>query len=195
MGYCMLQDKNDFTMKAENFDKALEAIKKLATQTDKMRFGGSFAGVDTDEFLNAKTLKEALDAWGIGIEQDGDNEEADINYIHCHSEKLGQEAVVLEAIAPYVENDSYIEMHGEDGSIWRWIFLDGKFEEKMGKLVWDETKSKVEYDKVSQALNTLYNSFVHVKGNTKGNKAKTDIIKYNDDVREALNIARQFCGY
>ena len=41
------------------------------------------------------------------------------------------------------------------------------------------------------ALDLLYGSFVHIPGNVKGNKAKTDIIKYNDDVRIALNAARQ----
>ena len=42
-----------------------------------------------------------------------------------------------------------------------------------------------------EALENLYNSFQHKEGNVKGNKAKTDIIKYNDDVRDALNKAQK----
>ena len=42
-----------------------------------------------------------------------------------------------------------------------------------------------------KTLNTLYDSFQHVKGNTKGNKAKTDIIKFNEDVRFALSSTTQ----
>jgi hypothetical protein len=37
-----------------------------------------------------------------------------------------------------------------------------------------------------KALKALHDSFQHIDGNTKGNKAKTDIIKYNEDVRLAL---------
>jgi hypothetical protein len=40
----------------------------------------------------------------------------------------------LESIAPFVSPDSYIEMEGEDGSIWRWVF-DGKtYKEQQGKI-------------------------------------------------------------
>ncbi len=41
------------------------------------------------------------------------------------------------------------------------------------------------------ALEALQDAFQHVEGNTKGNKAKTDIIKYNPDIRDALNAARE----
>ncbi len=40
------------------------------------------------------------------------------------------------------------------------------------------------------ALQQLKDAFIHIEGNRKGNQAKTDIIKYNDDVRDALNNAR-----
>jgi len=41
------------------------------------------------------------------------------------------------------------------------------------------------------ALKTLMDAFIHTEGNPKGNKAKTDIITHNPDVRAALNNARQ----
>jgi len=41
-----------------------------------------------------------------------------------------------------------------------------------------------------KALQQLQAAFIHIEGNKKGNQAKTDIIKYNDDVKEALNNAR-----
>ena len=41
------------------------------------------------------------------------------------------------------------------------------------------------------ALEKLYASFQHDgNGRTKGNRAKTDIIKYNEDVKIALTTAR-----
>ena len=43
-----------------------------------------------------------------------------------------------------------------------------------------------------EALRGLVNSFVHTKGNVKGNKAKTDMIKHNQPfVSKALNAANQ----
>ena len=42
-----------------------------------------------------------------------------------------------------------------------------------------------------KALEMLQDSFIHAEGNPKGNKAKTDIITLNPDVRDALNHARQ----
>ncbi len=41
-----------------------------------------------------------------------------------------------------------------------------------------------------EALKQLKDAFIHIEGNQKGNQAKTDIIKYNDDVKDALNNAR-----
>jgi hypothetical protein len=41
------------------------------------------------------------------------------------------------AIAPYVEENSYIEMVGEDGDRWRWVFKNGKCEEKYPEVIWN----------------------------------------------------------
>jgi hypothetical protein len=34
-------------------------------------------------------------------------------------------------------NSSYIEMYGEDGDKWRWIFKNGKCEEVYPKVIWE----------------------------------------------------------
>lgn len=39
--------------------------------------------------------------------------------------KLSDEFTALQKAAPYVRNGSYIEMHGEDGDHWKWIFQNG----------------------------------------------------------------------
>ena len=41
------------------------------------------------------------------------------------------------------------------------------------------------------ALQLLLDAFIHKDDNPKGNKAKTDIIALNPDVRNALNVARE----
>lgn len=60
----------------------------------------------------------------------------DIIDIDFMSECLGSNKELFDVIAPYVEKDSYIEMSGEEGEIWRWVF-DGKdYQEKEPNVSW-----------------------------------------------------------
>jgi len=123
----MQQKGSEFSIKKENFEKALAAIKALANETGKMGGGSSsgerwFAWTTTNEYVEAETLTDALEAWRW--EPDFD-EEGNINNIYFNGEKLGDDTVLFKAITPFVEEGSFIEMSGEDGSIWRWVFEDG----------------------------------------------------------------------
>jgi len=143
MGYCISQRDCDFRIKAENIGPALAAIKALATDTDSMRGFSSRGGeirerwyswVRTEDFANAETLADAMYAWRWEI--DYDPKTTDVNWIMFHGEKLGQDDIMLQAIAPFVENGSYIEMQGECGAIWRYVFQHGKMEEKEAIISW-----------------------------------------------------------
>ena len=68
------------------------------------------------------------------------------------------------------------------------IAYDGPEDEEEHPFMEDPTAASSE---LLTAFELLYNSFVHIPGNVKGNKAKTDVLKYNEDVRAALNEARQ----
>jgi hypothetical protein len=103
--------------------------------------GGSSKGekwyswVDTNKFVKAETFAEALGEWrwNCFINDAGDLEE-----INFDGEKLGDDAILLEAIAPFVEAGSYIEMEGEEGCHWKWCF-DGKtMTEKSGRVVYED---------------------------------------------------------
>ena len=73
-------------------------------------------------------------SWRWEVEEDEDHNIISINF--C-GEKSGDDLILFDAIAPFVEPGSMIEMLGEDGAKWRWIF-DGKTcEEKYAKIVWD----------------------------------------------------------
>lgn len=131
MGYYMDQRESVFTMKSANKEPALHAIKQLADQKSQMG-GGSWSGgkelsrhfswVTTEDFVNAKNIVEAFDAWRWTAEE---NKEGDIVGLTFKGQKLGNDEVLLRAIAGFVEDGSYIEMIGEDGSVWRWIFQNG----------------------------------------------------------------------
>jgi hypothetical protein len=148
MGYCMELVGEDFFIEASKKDAALAAIKALATETDKMSGftsrGGAiierhFSWVTTENFVNAKTLAQAMQEWQWLADEDADG---NITYISFEGEKLGDDGVLFEAIAPFVKDGSYIEMSGEDGCRWMWCFKNGKMTEKTAKFVYDEDEDE-----------------------------------------------------
>ena len=130
MGYYIDNCGCIFKMKKANAGKALAAIKELFSRP------GYIAGwVDTKTVLDAETFEEALgearfDVYGISDEF--------YDAIWFNGEKYsGKEEDVLNAISPFVEDGSYIEMSGEEGERWRWIFHKDGVEEKYAQIVWD----------------------------------------------------------
>ena len=53
-------------------------------------------------------------------------------------EKLWDQREMFEQIAQFVEDGSYIEMHGEDESMWRWVFKNGVCHEIDAIVTWPE---------------------------------------------------------
>ena len=124
MGYAMHSEDAEFTIKPSNVAGALASIKALAggeTITDSS--GRHYSWVETREFVEAETLSQAMRAWRWVLVRNG--ETGEIEGINFEGEKIGDEAALFGAIAPFVEPDSYIQMQGEDGALWRWLF-DGK---------------------------------------------------------------------
>ncbi len=114
MGYDMCMREYSFHILAKNKENALAAIKALADKDTH------YAWVSTENFVRAKSLPEATKVWGWHIEEDP--ESGNIVGIDFFGEKLGDDKILLDAIAPFVEPGSFIEMSGEDSAIWRWAF-------------------------------------------------------------------------
>lgn len=142
MGYYINQRGADFKIKKNNIKKALEAIKALDPENggggsyrDGRKFESYFAWVNTNEYKNAKTLKEAVQAfrWDIEFDKGGNC----IN-IYFEGEKVGDDDQFLEALAPFVEPGSYIEMQGENGEIWRWVFNGETMKEVYAEVTFPE---------------------------------------------------------
>lgn len=118
MGYRVNQRGSKFSIRKENFEKALLAVKGLVGQKTVRDFEtGSFDDVD-DNFGRAKTLEEALAFWRWKLM-------SDTQEIEFTGKVLGDDKLLFHTIAPYVEEGSYIKMEGEDGVRWKWAF-DGK---------------------------------------------------------------------
>lgn len=142
MGYCMSQNGSKFYIAQADQAAALATALELCNHPEKMSAGwfdqitkvwSSFSWVDIDEFRAAKTLVEALKAWRWIIEVDVDD---NVIAILFDGEKLGQDQLLFDAIAPWVQDGSYIEMSGEDGSMWRWVFEAGKCHEVQATITW-----------------------------------------------------------
>lgn len=130
MGYYISQREADFTIKKENFPAVLKIIKGL-----------ELGGWCTDIPKNAD-IKEAFECWRWEVDYDS---HGNISSIYFTGEKhSGDEEGFLKAIAPYVEAGSYIEMSGEEGEIWRWVFDGHNCEEVTAGLDWEDNIQIVE---------------------------------------------------
>lgn len=112
MGYCMEQIGSSFKIKEEDLKSAFKAAKSMP---DK-----DYCWVKQGWSKGLRDLYAVLEHWRW--EPTLDEESGDIVDIQFTGEKLGEEIELFKAIAPYVEAGSFIEMLGEDGGMWRWLF-------------------------------------------------------------------------
>ena len=120
MGFHMQQIGGVFTLKRSNEKGALAAIKALAgKETIKDGSGAHFSWVDSDFAEKYDNLHDMMEEWRWELEYD-DN--GDVDAIQFTGEKIGDDLLLFQAIAPFVEAGSYIEMQGEDLSKWKWSF-------------------------------------------------------------------------
>lgn len=124
MGYYMSQMDTSFYIAKEDVPKALTAVQSLPKK--KYCWVG--------DFRNFSTFEEVMEEWRWGIEYDSEGNVVDIEFL---GEKLGDDKVVFEAIAPFVKEDSYIQMGGEDNDMWRWSFTKGNVVESYPNIIWE----------------------------------------------------------
>lgn len=132
MGYRIFVLETNFRASKENTEKMLATLKQLCVHQPTILLSGgkksakpvtrNFAFVDGKTVLKAKNIRDALSEWRWLPLMD---EEGNVEELDFLGEKLGDERILFEAIAPYVEAGSDIVVAGEDGKVWRWRF-DGK---------------------------------------------------------------------
>lgn len=133
MGYYMSMIDNKFKIKKENFEEALNNLKGVFIPENMNccdyvngKHIPHFSWVDTSSVLKSKTLCKALEEIRYKPEYDNNG---DICNVEFTGQKYGSENVFFNALAPYVENGSYIAFEGEDGDTWEWLFNNGKVEQ------------------------------------------------------------------
>jgi len=93
----------------------------------------NYAWVRNDFITQSETLEEVMKEWAWELILDDNDNVDDIDFI---GEKIGDDLILFETIAPYIEKDSYIEMYGEDGCRWRWIFDGEECKEIYPETIW-----------------------------------------------------------
>lgn len=121
MSYNMTQHDTEFFMDKSNLEAARQALRNAAADCEWFKM------------KNARSLENAVYQFGWNLEFDDDD---NVNGIEHLWECAGDEKRLFHAIAPYVKPGSYIQMTGEDGAQWRWIFDGVCCTEKKPSIIW-----------------------------------------------------------
>jgi hypothetical protein len=138
MGYCISLTDSDFRIPASKKAEALAAMKKMDPSVKGRGFWDNkrqWSWVDQEDIERAQSLEEAMTQWRYCPQIDV---EGNIRRIDFEGEKIGQEDELFAVLAPFVEDGSFIEMQGEDGAMWRWVFRDGTVKMVEPKIEWGD---------------------------------------------------------
>lgn len=161
MGYYISTPSTSFAIRTDDLPRFFDLVTHLMSpeMVEKHGHGGSYQGrtkyeswyswVNTNDVLEAvksKDIERVFECWGYELthiaENDGVNEyRLDIRGGNA---KIGDEEKFFATIAPVVVHGSYLDVHGEDGGQWRWLFENGKFYAQ------DVIRTEVHYDEPTE---------------------------------------------
>lgn len=131
MGYRITLENSAFGIKAENVAAAHQAVialmDEVAEKGTAHTFSSSttlvyYAWVDTLTVQESESFEAAMEEWRWPISYD---RAGNVTKIKFSGENAGDDFHLFKALAPFVKAGSFIEILGEDGDRWRWVF-DGK---------------------------------------------------------------------
>ena len=128
MGYHVEQLDSGFFVAADVIPSLIETIHKLAEN-------GQYSWV-RDNYIDSNDVTDIFRCWRWDIDMDKHGNIVDIRF---DGEKLGDDEVFFKAIAPFVQDGSFIEMRGEDNAMWRWKFSNGKLREIYPEIIWGDS--------------------------------------------------------
>ena len=131
MGY--YADITDCDFDIPENDQVLQVLKDLNHKYDSEKRGGAYADgelkqrwfswMDADYDQRVTSVREVFELLGFDCDY---NQDKGMVIIDGYDGKIGQEDLFLAAVAPFVDNGSYMEWRGEDGELWRYEVRDGK---------------------------------------------------------------------
>ena len=137
MGYYITQSESSVSISARNVPAAFAALKAAAKARVDKNLGWGWC--DPACILEAETFEEAMHAarWDVSNLPDT----GEVIDLFFSGEKSADEVQPLLAIAPFVNNGSYIAMRGEDDYFWKWVFRDGKLYEVNGYIAYYDNEA------------------------------------------------------
>jgi len=143
MGYYVDMEISDVVIPADKIEGCLKAINEMFEAESLSRGGGGTysGGAKTStsySWVNSpdggfKDLGSALNEWRY----DSEIVDGDCRLSYFHGEKLGDDGLLMDAIAPFVKSGGTIDCRGEDGALWRWEFDGEKAKELWGKVIYE----------------------------------------------------------
>lgn len=144
MGYYIQTPQTSFAIRTDNLPRFFDLVSNLMSDenVEENGHGGSYANggktqswyswVNTDVVRRAVADRDIVAVFGEwGYELDFINEENGESIyrldIRGGDAKIGDEETFFAAIAPVVVNGSYLDVRGEDGAEWRWMWKNGNF--------------------------------------------------------------------
>lgn len=132
MGYDVMTEEAQLRIRAEDKDSAYRAVCAInAPEYNHLKRGGSFGPGEEREYWyswmpadypsETNSLEQVLELLGFELAHDDNGDIIDLSYY----QKTGNEDIFMLALAPYVEDGSYILWQGEDGERWMWKFQNG----------------------------------------------------------------------
>lgn len=152
MGYYVTMTESTVCIPADKVDEAYETLCALNAD-DSRKTGGSSGSIGKPE--DSESVASDPTKWYSWMEWNYDETcedlvaifeelrfEVDADYegnvsVDFFDSKIGAEGLFMNALAPFIPNDQYMIWRGEDGEMWRWVFIDGEMIEQSAKIVWE----------------------------------------------------------
>jgi hypothetical protein len=144
MGYYIRTPQTSFAIRTENLPRFFELVTNLMSDenVEENGHGGSYANggktrswyswVNTEEVRQAAAsgdISAVFAGWGYDLELTNEYNGVTNYYLDIRGgdAKIGDEETFFAAIAPVVEDGSFLDVIGEDDTQWRWMWENGKF--------------------------------------------------------------------
>jgi hypothetical protein len=100
-----------------------EDLKSGGSYSDGRKTASWFSWMSENYDETCATWQEIVEELGFDLDINDPN-----SYQLTYHSKVGDEEHFFRAMAPYIENGSFVSWRGEDGALWQWKFHDGQME-------------------------------------------------------------------
>ena len=139
MGYNISLIDSRFRIEESNLKPALVALQNtVVARTEPLYYSNA------PDIIQSKSLRTAVThmGWRLRFEEEDRDEgtyEGSVIGISFEGEKSGSEEFLFNAIGPFVAPGSFIEILGEEGERWRYVFDGSACRRVEGKVEWGES--------------------------------------------------------